>query len=55
LESRILIEQATGFLAERHRLNVAIAFDRLRSNARSNGRPLTDVARDVSDGTLDLT
>ena len=55
LESRIVIEQAKGFLAERHHLAVAVAFDRLRSHARSTGRPLTDVARDVTAGSLDLT
>jgi len=54
LQSRIIIEQAKGFLAERHRLDVADAFKRLRRHARNNKQPLTTVARDIVDGTLDL-
>ena len=54
LTSRIAIEQAKGLLAERHRLDLATAFTRLRSHARSNHQRLTNVAQAVVEGTLDL-
>ena len=54
LQSRIVIEQAKGFLAERHGLDVAAAFTRLRSYARKNSRTLTSVAQAVIGGSLDL-
>jgi GAF domain-containing protein len=54
LTSRILIEQAKGVLAERHTLDVGVAFTRLRSYSRSKGQPLTRVARAVIDGSLDI-
>ena len=54
LGSRILIEQAKGILAERHRLTVTAAFDRMRHYARSNQRKLHDVAGDVVQGELEL-
>jgi GAF domain-containing protein len=55
LTSRIVIEQAKGFLAERHTLDVDSAFGRLRSHARRNGQPLTKVARAIIEGSLDIT
>ena len=47
LESRIVIEQAKGMLAERLRLSLDEAFAVLRRAARSNGAKLHDVARCV--------
>ena len=52
LNSRVLIEQAKGVLAERAGLDIEHAFARLRSYARNNNRQLVDVAQDVIDGTL---
>jgi AmiR/NasT family two-component response regulator len=51
LNSRILIEQAKGVLAERLRLDVAEAFALLRSGARSQSRRLTELAQAIVDGT----
>jgi AmiR/NasT family two-component response regulator len=45
LESRIVIEQAKGMLAERLRLSLDDAFVVLRSGARSSGSKLHDLAR----------
>ena len=47
LESRVLVEQAKGVLMERYGLDEQAAFTRLRRQARSTSRKLTDVARDV--------
>ena len=47
LDSRILIEQAKGVLAERFRLDVHEAFDVLRTSARSNRIRLRDLAERV--------
>jgi AmiR/NasT family two-component response regulator len=47
LESRVLVEQAKGVLMERHGLDDQAAFTRLRRQARSSARKLTDVAREV--------
>jgi PAS domain-containing protein len=47
LESRVLIEQAKGMLMERHALSDGAAFERLRLEARSSSRKLTDVAREL--------
>jgi AmiR/NasT family two-component response regulator len=52
LNSRIVIEQAKGVLAERGRLDMSQAFDRLRNHARNNNLLLADVARSVVDGDL---
>ena len=55
LDSRIVIEQAKGILAERHGVGVDVAFDLLRTTARSRQRKLHDLAQAVVDGreTLD--
>jgi transcriptional regulator with GAF, ATPase, and Fis domain len=50
LNSRIVIEQAKGVLAERERVDMDAAFELLRRNARSTSRPLSQVARLVIDG-----
>jgi transcriptional regulator with GAF, ATPase, and Fis domain len=54
LNSRIVIEQAKGFLAERLGVTVEDAFAVMRRYARENHRKLTDVAADVTGGGLDL-
>ena len=53
LNSRILIEQAKGVLAERTGIDVDAAFAVLRAYARSNGSKLSIVAAAVIDGSLD--
>jgi GAF domain-containing protein len=50
LESRGLIERAKGALMERERLDDQEAFTHLRRAARSSGRKLSDVAREVAAG-----
>jgi GAF domain-containing protein len=52
LNSRIVIEQAKGVLAERAGLNMEGAFSRLRNHARNHNLRLVDVAQHVIDGTL---
>jgi GAF domain-containing protein len=54
LNSRILIEQAKGVLAERLHISIAGAFHALRSHARANNRKLHDVAAAVVDGTVEV-
>ena len=52
LNSRIVIEQAKGVLAERSSLDMAEAFSRLRTYARNNNLRLADVAADVISGAV---
>lgn len=52
LNSRIVIEQAKGMLAERLGVDMEQAFAMLRSHARNHNRRLVDLARDVVEGTL---
>jgi GAF domain-containing protein len=52
LDSRVVIEQAKGMLAERAGLSVSEAFSAMRSYARGNGCGLTSVAQNVLDGSL---
>jgi AmiR/NasT family two-component response regulator len=47
LESRILIEQAKGVLAERYFLIPDQAFEAMRRAARSSGRRIHEIAREV--------
>jgi hypothetical protein len=47
LASRVVVEQAIGVLAERHRLRPRDAFDLLRRAARSRGQRITGMAQDV--------
>lgn len=51
LNSRILIEQAKGVLAERLHLDVADAFAMLRGGARNQNRRLSELAQAIVDGT----
>jgi len=47
LAVRVVVEQAIGVLAERQRLAPRVAFERLRKAARSRGRKVHSVAREV--------
>ena len=47
LDSRIVIEQAKGILAERHGITPDEAFDRMRREARNRRMPLRDLATGV--------
>jgi hypothetical protein len=53
LTSRIIIEQAKGVLAEWLRISTDDAFEVLRGAARSRNRLLSDLAREVADGSAD--
>jgi hypothetical protein len=55
LNSRIVIEQAKGFLSHSLGIDVDDAFKRLRSYARSNNRRLTEVAEDIAQGRVTIT
>jgi AmiR/NasT family two-component response regulator len=52
LQTRVVVEQAKGVLAERTGVDMDEAFARLRGYARSHQRLLADVAEDVVTGTL---
>ncbi len=52
LNSRIVIEQAKGMVAEREALNMEQAFSALRSHARNHNLRLVDVAEAVISGSL---
>lgn len=52
LNSRVVIEQAKGMVAERLGLDMEQAFARLRTHARNHNLRLADVARDVIEGAL---
>ncbi|WP_144125883.1 GAF and ANTAR domain-containing protein [Catellatospora sichuanensis] len=51
LNSRIIIEQAKGVIAERRRIDMDEAFTLLRETARRENRRLSELARAVVDGT----
>jgi GAF domain-containing protein len=55
LNSRVLIEQAKGMVAERDGLDMEQSFRRLRAYARSHNLRLVDVAQSVIDGTIPST
>jgi GAF domain-containing protein len=55
LESRIVIEQAKGVIAERAGVDIPEAFARLRNYARAHQLRLSDVAEAAVDGILDPT
>jgi GAF domain-containing protein len=55
LNSRIVIEQAKGMVAERESLNMPAAFSALRTYARLHNLRLVDVAGSVVDGSLGLS
>jgi transcriptional regulator with GAF, ATPase, and Fis domain len=55
LSSRVIIEQAKGVLAHHGNLSMDVAFDRLRSYARSHNERLTEVARRLVEHALPPT
>ena len=55
LNSRIVIEQAKGVLAERSNMSMERSFEVLRRHARNNNLKLTDVALAVVRGELFVT
>ena len=54
LDSRVLIEQAKGVIAERRKLPVNDAFESIRRYARSNQLKLRDVSAAIIRGDLDV-
>jgi uncharacterized protein with PIN domain len=52
LNSRVVIEQAKGVVAEQTGLDMDQAFGRLRNHARNHNLRLVDAAHAVIDGTL---
>lgn len=54
LNSRVIIEQAKGVLAERLRVSVDDAFGVLRAYARSNNRKILSVANGIIDRTVEI-
>jgi GAF domain-containing protein len=55
LNSRIVIEQAKGVLAERRTLTMEQAFATLRAHARRHNLRLVDLARSIVDRNFDLS
>lgn len=55
LNSRIVIEQAKGVVAQSNGVSVSEAFTLLRAHARGQHLRLTDLAHDVISGTTDPT
>lgn len=54
LAARVSTERAIGVLAERNRTSPRAAFDSLRREARSSGRPVPELAREVLAGLEQL-
>jgi GAF domain-containing protein len=52
LNTRIVIEQAKGVLAERANIDMEQSFTRLRAHARNHNVRLAEVAQRIIDGTL---
>lgn len=55
LNTRVVIEQAKGIVAEHNKLDMEHAFAALRGHARHNNLRLADVAAAVVNGTLNST
>lgn len=55
LDSRIIIEQAKGYLAHRRDTSVEEAFSLMRHHARDHQVRLTEIARQVLQGTADAS
>jgi len=55
LNSRVMIEQAKGMLAEYLDVAMGDAFELLRTYARNHNRKLSDVARDLVDRKITST
>jgi transcriptional regulator with GAF, ATPase, and Fis domain len=54
LNSRIIIEQAKGVIAERHNMDMDRSFGLLRDTARTSNRRLSELARAVVEGSETL-
>jgi len=54
LDSRVIVEQAKGMLAEHAHIDMPAAFDRIRTRARNTNTKLTDIAASIVGGELDL-
>lgn len=52
LESRVVIEQAKGIVAERNSVSIDTAFTLLRSYSRAHNALLSQTAHDIIEGTL---
>lgn len=52
LAARVSTERAIGVLAERHGTDARAAFETMRRDARSQGRPVAELAREVLDGLV---
>jgi len=52
LDSRIVIEQAKGIVAERNQVDVDVAFQQIRRFARNHNRLLSNTAREIIAGAL---
>jgi GAF domain-containing protein len=55
LESRIVIEQAKGIVAERNHVSMDAAFELLRTYARNHNRLLSHTAQEVVAGAISTT
>jgi hypothetical protein len=53
LAARVSTERAIGVLAERHGTSPRAAFESMRRDARSSGRPVVELAREVLGGLAD--
>jgi transcriptional regulator with GAF, ATPase, and Fis domain len=54
LQSRVVIEQAKGVIAERLGVDPGLAFERLRNASRANNRRLAELAQAIVDGSEQL-
>jgi hypothetical protein len=54
LDSRVVIEQAKGIVAERSHISVDQAFEQIRRFARAHNRLLSETARQIIDGALEV-
>ena len=54
LGNRIVVEQATGVLAERAGLDIEAAFSRMRKYARDHNLKLVNIAHGLVNGTLNM-
>ena len=54
LESRIVIEQAKGIVAERHGVTIDQAYQRMRAHARSSNASLRAVAQAIVEVALQV-
>jgi GAF domain-containing protein len=55
LNSRVIIEQAKGVLAQHGGLTMSAAFERLRSHSRNRNQRISEVARRIVEGDLELS